>query len=162
MASTDLWRESFASTTPAPSAPSRSNKYSANNGAILYKFLWRLVNPIHTGCNIVGSDLTVGLVTMRDAQRLAKSQLQAAKVDVNNETMKACRWVTIAGTPEQPATKYLVYELLFINPGLFSRATTIWEALELDANDHPTGTRVIIKDAWRQCARTSEAKKTTI
>lgn len=83
-------------------------------------------------------------------------------MDVNNETMKACRWVTIAGTPEQPATKYLVYELLFINPGLFSRATTIWEALELDANDHPTGTRVIIKDAWRQCARTSEAKKTTI
>ena len=134
-------------------------KYAADNGAILQEFLWRLVNPIPSGCDIVGGDPTIGLVTTSDARHVARSQLQAAGLDLNNERMKACRWITIPGTTiQQPATKYLAYELLFINPRLFSRATTIWEALELDADNKPTGKHVIIKDAWRQHARASEAQ----
>ena len=132
--------------------------YAAKNGAILHEFLWRLVNPIPSGCDIVGGDPTVRLVTTRDAEHVATSQLRVAGLDVNNERMKACRWITIPGTTiQQTATNYLAYELLFINPRLFSRATTIWEALELDGDNKPTGKHVIIKDAWRQHARASEA-----
>ena len=133
--------------------------YAANHGAILHEFLWRLVNPIPAGCDIVGADPTVRLVTTRHSQHLATSQMRTVGLDVNNERMKACLWITIPGTTMQhPATTYLAYELLFINPRLFSRATTIWEALELDADNKPTGKHVIIKNAWRQHARASEAQ----
>ena len=82
--------------------------------------------------------------------------MRAARLDVNNERMnlKACRWISIPSTTiQRPATKYLAHELLFINPRLFSWATTIWEALELEGDNKPTGKHVIIKDAWRQHAR---------
>ena len=134
-------------------------KYAADHGAILQEFLWRLVNPIPAGCDIVGGDPTVGLVMTREAKHIAtpRRQMRAVGFDLNNERMKACRWITVLGeTIQQPAARYLAYELLFINPRLFSRATTVWEALELDADNKPTGKHVIIKDAWREHARAPE------
>ena len=136
---------------------SESFKYAADHGAILQEFLWRLVNPIPAGCDIVGGDPTVGLVTTRKAEHIATSQMRGAGLDLNNERMKACRWITVLGeTIQQPAARYLAYELLFINPRLFSRATTAWKALELDADNKPTGKHVVIKDAWREHARAPE------
>ena len=125
-------------------------------GGVLREFLWRLVHPIPDGCDIVGADPTVRLVTPR-TQRGAKRRLEAAKVAIDNETMKACRWMTVKGEDKKEKT-YLVYELLFMNSRLFSRATMIWKALELtDTKDGwPTGKHVIVKDAWRQLARKSE------
>ncbi|TFY63347.1 hypothetical protein EVJ58_g3299 [Rhodofomes roseus] len=129
----------------------RSFKYGEDNGAVLYEFLWRLVHPIREGCDIVGADPTV-----RFASRGVTRALRKADVEVTSETRKACRWVTIDPAENQPAKKYLVYELLFINPRLFSRATTIWKALELDDDGEPTGTHVVIKESWRQLARDAE------
>ena len=133
-------------------------EYGADNGAILYEFLWRLVHPIHDGCDIVGADPTVGLVRTPGEYDRAYSQLRQAGIrDIHTEVKKACRYFTVKGGPEQGPKTYLAYELLFMNPRLFSRATTIWKAVELDEEGVPTKRHVVIKDAWRQLARKSEA-----
>ncbi|KZT63005.1 hypothetical protein DAEQUDRAFT_771068, partial [Daedalea quercina L-15889] len=160
---------------------SQSFDYAEKNGAVLFEFMWRLVHPIHKDCNIVGADPTVHLVapnTRRSTWRTrlrargadtvdkeygrdaARERLRAGGVDADdNETEKACRWITIKGENGKEKT-YLLYELVCMNSRLFSRATTIWKALELDDSPRrwPTGKHVIIKDAWRQLARRSEAE----
>ena len=130
--------------------------WKAERGAVFREFLWRLVHPIPSGCDIVGADPTVRLVTPH-TQSAAKARLQAAHVVMNNETSKVCRWMKVKGKDKKEKT-YLLYELLFMNSRLFSRATTIWKALELTdgKNGWPTGKHVVIKDAWRQLARKSE------
>ena len=133
-------------------------EYAADNGAILYEFLWRLVHPIPEGCDIVGADPTVRLITSSADRDEATRQLHGAGIAlISNEMKKACRYFTVKRNSGKPVTRYLAYELLFMNPRLFSRATTIWKAVELDARDNPTETHVVIKDAWRQLARKSEA-----
>lgn len=133
-------------------------EYAADNGAILYEFLWRLVHPIPEGCDIVGADPTVRLVTSTADQQKATQQLHDAGIpDIPTEMRKACRYFVVKGDSE-PDKTYLAYELLFMNPRLFSRASTIWKAVELDPEGNPTATHVVIKDAWRQLARTSEAE----
>lgn len=133
-------------------------EYAADHGAILYEFLWRLVHPIPEGCDIVGADPTVRLVTSSADHRRASQQLHDAGIrSIPTEMRKACRYFTVKRNPGQPDTRYLAYELLFMNPRLFSRATTIWKAVELDAQGEPTDRHVVIKDAWRQLARKSEA-----
>ncbi|KAH9830620.1 uncharacterized protein C8Q71DRAFT_674291, partial [Rhodofomes roseus] len=133
--------------------------YGADNGTILHDFLWRLVHPVDPHCDIVGADPTVQLASSRQRSRL-KDCLHAAGVPINSETSKACRWVTVRGATTQHVEKYLLYELVFISPRLFSRATTIWKALQVNKHSRYkfTERHVIIKDAWRQLARKPETE----
>ncbi|KAH9830615.1 uncharacterized protein C8Q71DRAFT_842494 [Rhodofomes roseus] len=145
---------------------SQEFEYSAANGAVLRDFLWRFVNPISDGCDIVGADPTVRLATS-DERMTVEKQLLAGGIMHDNETSKACRWITVKGSENKKSKRYLLYELVFVNPRLFSRATTVWKALEVDENGWPTnlsrdaenrphGVQVIIKDSWRQLARKPE------
>ncbi|KAH9917497.1 uncharacterized protein B0H18DRAFT_848887, partial [Fomitopsis serialis] len=135
---------------------SQAFEYESHNGAVLHEFFWRLVHPIRKDCDIVGADPAVQLATSHP--RDVKPKLRSCGVDVCDETKKACRWITLEGADKGKDKKYLLYELIFINPRLFSRATTIWKALELDDHGEPTGKHVVIKDAWRQLVRESELK----
>ncbi|KAH9830630.1 uncharacterized protein C8Q71DRAFT_672855, partial [Rhodofomes roseus] len=143
-------------------------KYSEKGGAVLHEFLWRLVNPLHEGCDIVGADPTVQLPTRDDREEL-EAALHAGGVQYDEHVWKMCRWVTVRGAGGMYDFRYLLYDLVFINPGLFSRATTVWSALEVDSQGQPTGVRmdedgrpagvqVIIKDSWQQLARRPETE----
>ncbi|KAH9915741.1 uncharacterized protein B0H18DRAFT_1215351 [Fomitopsis serialis] len=120
--------------------------YTSKGGAVLHEFLWRLVNPMHEGCDIVGADPTVRLPTQDDREQL-EAELRLGGVDYDDNTWSMCRWVTVKGAAEGRYIKYLLYDLVFINPGLFSRATT-----------QIAGKHVIIKDSWQQLARRPETE----
>ncbi|KAH9917492.1 uncharacterized protein B0H18DRAFT_1034360 [Fomitopsis serialis] len=130
-------------------------EYGSNNGTVLHEFFWRLVHPIRKDCDIVGADPSVRFPSEHPSNDV-KEKLISCGVEFTNETVKACRWVTLEGADQGKDKKYLLYELIFINPRLFSRATMIWKALELDESGQPTGHHVVIKEAWRQLARESE------
>ncbi|KAH9836363.1 uncharacterized protein C8Q71DRAFT_79812, partial [Rhodofomes roseus] len=124
---------------------------------ILHEFMWRFVHPATPGCVVVGDDPTIRLGSRADR---ALAQKWVADYDPSctytAENRKAVRRFTITNDKGVP-TEYLVYKLIFVNPRLFSRATTIWEAFELlKGGKETTGKRVVIKDAWRQFARPSE------
>ncbi|EPT03304.1 hypothetical protein FOMPIDRAFT_89052 [Fomitopsis schrenkii] len=126
---------------------------------ILHEFLWRLFHPKLIDCDIVGADPTVTLGTPADRER-ADQWATAADPEWGRtaETRKACRQITVGEGDEKKT--YLVYKLLFVNPGLFSRATLVWEAFDL--NETPSipseRKRYIIKESWGGLARTSETK----
>ncbi|KAH9915212.1 uncharacterized protein B0H18DRAFT_959408 [Fomitopsis serialis] len=71
------------------------------------------------------------------------------------ETRKAVRRITMQDEKGKPTT-YLAYKLIFVNPGLFSRATLIWEAFIVDKRNRSTGERYILKETWRQLGRLDE------
>ena len=135
----------------------------------LRKFLWRLVHPIHENCDIVGADPTVRLSTQADRDGI-EAALRAAKIEHTSETWKTCRWVTVQEAGEKGDARFLLHDLHFLNPGLFSRATAVWAGLQVDEAGHPTdptareeegkpkGRRVIVKDAWQQLARRPETE----
>ena len=133
----------------------------------LRRFLWRLAHPIHENCDIIGADPTVRLSTKADRKNI-ESALRASGIEHTAETWKTCRWTTVQKAGEQGNVKYLLYDPIFLNPGLFSRATTVWAGLEVDDNGHPSfevesggpprEKRVIVKDAWQQLARRPETE----
>ena len=133
----------------------------------LRRFLWRLAHPIHENCDIIGADPTVRLSTKADRKNI-ESALRASGIEHTAETWKTCRWTTVQKAGEQGNVRYLLYDPIFLNPGLFSRATTVWAGLEVDDNGHPSfevesggpprEKRVIVKDAWQQLARRPETE----
>ncbi|KAH9922496.1 uncharacterized protein B0H18DRAFT_1105601 [Fomitopsis serialis] len=127
----------------------------AENPKLLHEFLCRFLNPTLKACVVVGGDPTSNLGTHEER---TKAQELAAEHDPSykytQESRKAVRkFVVTEGKVEKT---YLAYKLISVNPRLFSRATTIWEAFELDEAGEATGRRVIIKEAWRQFVRPSE------
>ncbi|KAH9836362.1 uncharacterized protein C8Q71DRAFT_907950 [Rhodofomes roseus] len=123
---------------------------------ILHEFIWRFVNPWTKGCAVVGDDPTTSLgdhVDRAHAQEWVK--IHDPTHTYTPEDRKAVRKFVITKDGKNKAA-YLAYKLIFVNPRLFSRATTIWEAFELDQDGMATGRRVVIKDAWRQFVRPSE------
>ena len=126
---------------------------------ILHEFLWRLFNPKLRNCDVVGADPTVKLGTPDDRE-LANKWATESDPDWGRtaETRKACRQITVGEGDEK--TTYLVYKLVFVNPGLFSRATLVWEAFDL--HEQPSSPderkRYVIKETWGGLARTSETK----
>ncbi|KAH9915732.1 uncharacterized protein B0H18DRAFT_1124684 [Fomitopsis serialis] len=134
--------------------------YTTLDGSrLLHEFLWRFTHPPpHSGCRVVGDDPTVQLVRAGQCAEVVK-KLRDAGVTVRNtpEASKIYRYVTVGSSEgKRRGTKYLVYDLLFINPHLFSRATTVWEAIEVDGDNKPVKTPVVIKDSWRQMVRQLE------
>ncbi|KAH9922502.1 uncharacterized protein B0H18DRAFT_910291 [Fomitopsis serialis] len=122
---------------------------------ILHEFLWRFLNPKTKGCVVVGDDPTSNMGTRKDRARVQKlTQKYDPFYKYTAENRKAVRRFKV--THDKGVTEYLAYKLIFVNPRLFSRATTIWEAFELNKKGEGTGKRVVIKEAWRQFARPSE------
>ncbi|KAH9831786.1 uncharacterized protein C8Q71DRAFT_285114 [Rhodofomes roseus] len=123
---------------------------------ILHEFLWRLFHPRTQGCAIVGEDPTMKLGTSADRKRVVNL---ARKHDPDwkhsAETRKAVRRITMLNEKGERTT-YLAYKLLFVNPGLFSRATLIWEAFIIDKNNRSKGERCVLKETWRQLCRLDE------
>ncbi|KAI0328289.1 hypothetical protein GY45DRAFT_1372522 [Cubamyces sp. BRFM 1775] len=137
---------------------------------VLSKFYWHFTHPL-VGCPISGSDPTVLPLDIA-SQKWVKEQLEKAnaknwkshirelskgrRVEVYDESTGCCR-------------PYLLYNLVDVNGRLFSRATTVWRAIE-DTRIWKDGCLVadpacsspvkpqIVKDAWRQLVRTAETK----
>ncbi|EPT00608.1 hypothetical protein FOMPIDRAFT_1049638 [Fomitopsis schrenkii] len=122
----------------------------------LHGLLWRFVHPGGKDCVVLGDDPTTSLGSKRDrgyVRRIAKEYDPSYQHTVENQ--KAIRRFTVTDEGGNKK-KYLAYKLIFVNSCLCSRASMIWEAFELDANDQATGVRVVIKDAWRHFERPSE------
>ncbi|OBZ70522.1 hypothetical protein A0H81_09098 [Grifola frondosa] len=115
---------------------------------LLRKFLWRFVNPIK-GELIVGADPLISSPTAKEL-KWAEETLQRLKKDVRRQDLSHSRWATVKEGGE--LKRYLMYRLIALNPHLFSRSTTIWEALEDE-----TGAVRPVKDAWRQMMRNPES-----
>ncbi|TFY57944.1 hypothetical protein EVJ58_g6714 [Rhodofomes roseus] len=141
---------------------SQAFQYARGEGpAILYEFLWRLVHPHNTACRVAGGDPTIRLANKKEQQ---KAQNWVFKLDptheFTNEDRQACRFITVndkKGNCKTSPCIYLVYRLLFVSPQPFTRGTVVWEALELGPGNKSNGKRVVIKDYWRQLARTPES-----
>ena len=136
---------------------SRAFNYTNLDGSrIFYEFLWRFTHPLEKQSAFVGADPTVQLIPSGEHADV-EAKLRDAGVSIHDvaEAAKAYRYITIGGTMGN-AKKYLAYDLLFMNPHLISRATTIWEAIEVDEQWSPRGNPVVIKDAWRQLVRPLE------
>ncbi|KAH9915203.1 uncharacterized protein B0H18DRAFT_940039 [Fomitopsis serialis] len=127
-----------------------------NHPEILHAFMWRLFHPRDRRCAIVGEDPTMKLGTSMDrklADKLASRYDDEWKRTA--ETRKAVRRITMQDENGKPTT-YLAYKLIFVNSGLFSRATLIWEAFIVDKRNRSTGERYILKETWRQLGRLDE------
>ncbi|TFY57945.1 hypothetical protein EVJ58_g6715 [Rhodofomes roseus] len=151
---TETWLASSASTARERSA--RPPFAYRDHPEILHEFLWRLFHPRTQGCAIVGEDPTMKLGTSADRKRVVNL---ARKHDPDwkhsAETRKAVRRITMLNEKGERTT-YLAYKLLFVNPGLFSRATLIWEAFIIDKNNRSKGERCVVKETWRQLCRLDE------
>ncbi|KAH9830632.1 uncharacterized protein C8Q71DRAFT_673752, partial [Rhodofomes roseus] len=137
---------------------SRAFDYTTLQGSRqFHEFLYRFTHPLLEKCNVVGADPTVVLVSPEEGADIAQ-RLRDVGVDHedSDEAKKAYRYVTLS-LSERSEKTYLAYDLVFINPHLFSRATTVWEAIEVDSERMPTGRPVIIKDSWRQLVRQLES-----
>ncbi|CCM06122.1 uncharacterized protein FIBRA_08371 [Fibroporia radiculosa] len=122
------------------------------NPEILHEFFWRFANPINPACGVVGDDPTISMPSHED-RALAKRLFEKHKGErFTGENNKVCRWITCK-RPDGAIERYLTYRLVFMNPRLFSRATTVWEAFK---EGDESGKTYVIKDAWRQGARRFE------
>lgn len=132
-------------------------EYTTTEGSRLFhEFLWRFTHPLQATCRVVGADPTVTLLGLADRAAVVKSLRSAGvKHKDTDEASKAYRYFTSRGSGGRNK-KYLAYHLIFINPHLFSRATTVWEAIEVGADGTAVGSPVVIKESWRQLARERE------
>ena len=124
---------------------------------ILHQFLWRLFHPRQENCSIVGQDPTLQMGTSADRQfAFSLASGLGAEWERTAETRKAVRRITMTDEQGNEVT-YLAFRLLFVNPGLFSRATLVWEAFRLNANGKSSlDERYVIKEGWRQRCRIPE------
>ncbi len=143
---------------------------------LLQRFFWHFTHPC-VGTSVVGCDPTSRKLCVDD-EEWVKSQLRRSGMgdrDVDTRTAEIAkgRRVEVYNELDGSTTPYLLYQLIDVNARLFSRATTVWRALEdtriLDPDgdgtliDNPditdeTVSTVIFKEAWRQLVRISEVR----
>ncbi|KAH9895253.1 hypothetical protein C8Q73DRAFT_693579 [Cubamyces lactineus] len=136
----------------------------------LQKFFWHFAHPI-VGNTVVGADPTVMPLDV-DSQAWVKSELKKANArnwPRHMSELRKGRRVEVYDEKTGKCVPYLLYHVVDVNGRLFSRATMVWRAIEdtrvwrdgrLVAD--PACTTVvkprILKEAWRQLARTAEAR----
>ena len=110
--------------------------------------------------SFLGMDPTITTALEQDYEKINELLKNATppKAPFAKEETKACRWVAVVTEyhPDGSAktTKwYLMYRLRFLNTRLFSRATAVWDAYEVENGEWQPRA---IKDAWRQLARDRE------
>ncbi|KAL6306904.1 hypothetical protein BKA93DRAFT_771489, partial [Sparassis latifolia] len=117
------------------------------------QFLWNFVNPL-CDTRISGDDPTVDTKITRSHLRWVEDVLEPEDVQGSDTGMH--RWISAKAVTKEGETvtlELLTVKLLFINPCLFSRSTTVWSAID---KDEINGKQYVIKDSWRQGLRESE------
>ncbi|KAH9902362.1 hypothetical protein C8Q73DRAFT_633301 [Cubamyces lactineus] len=141
------------------------------NGAIvLSKFYWHFTHPL-VGCPISGADPTVLSLDLA-SQNWVKQQLANANAKnwrSHTHELSKGRRVEVYDEKTGQCRHYLLYQLVDVNARLFSRATTVWRAIE-DTRIWKDGRLVsdptcaspikplIVKDSWRQLIRIPETR----
>ncbi|KAI0711837.1 hypothetical protein C8T65DRAFT_739487 [Cerioporus squamosus] len=155
------------------------------NPRLLQRFFWNFAHPM-IGRTVVGCDPTIRKLNAAD-QDWIKSQLEQAQEDVTSLTREIGkgRRVVVFNEADETYKTYLLYHLVDVNARLFSRATTVWRAMEdtrdpnrnesqppsddsqTTSDDSQTtqssigsapAKTVIFKEAWRQLVRTPETE----
>ncbi|KAI0788307.1 hypothetical protein C8Q74DRAFT_672954 [Fomes fomentarius] len=143
---------------------------------LLQRFFWHFTHPC-VGTSVVGCDPTCRKLSVDDEEwvksQLRRSGMDDSEVDTRTVEIAKGRRVEVYNELDGSTTPYLLYQLIDVNARLFSRATTVWRALEdtriLDPDgdgtliDDPDTTdetvrTVIFKEAWRQLVRISEVR----
>ncbi|KAI0753843.1 hypothetical protein C8Q74DRAFT_1182164, partial [Fomes fomentarius] len=143
---------------------------------LLQRFFWHFTHPC-VGNSVVGCDPTCRKLSVDDEEwvksQLRRSGMEDSDVDTRTAEIAKGRRVEVYNELDGSTTPYLLYQLIDVNAWLFSRATTVWRALEntriLDPDgdgtliDNPDNTdktvsTVIFKEAWRQLVRISEVR----
>ncbi|GBE83603.1 predicted protein [Sparassis crispa] len=117
------------------------------------QFFWNFVNPL-CDTRISGDDPTVDTKITRSHLRWVEDVLEPE--DVQGSDAEMHRWISADAVTKEGETvkmNLLTVKLLFINPCLFSRSTTVWSAID---KDDISGKQYVIKDSWRQGLRESE------
>ncbi|KAI0353660.1 hypothetical protein OH77DRAFT_575578 [Trametes cingulata] len=137
---------------------------------VLQRFLWHFSHPL-VGNTVVGCDPTVTRLDV-DGQAWVREQLKKAKAKdwkKHVRELHKARRVEVYDQKTGKTVPYILYHLVDVNGRLFSRATTVWRAIE-DTRiwhqgqlvDDPASTAPakprIVKEAWRQLVRRSEAE----
>ena len=159
------------------------NSQTQSGRVLLQRFFWHFVHPAVCGSRargaVVGCDPTVRPLNTAE-QDWVKAQLTletASSGEGNGESLTAeiakGRRVVVFNEANRTHMTYLLYHLVDINPRLFSRATTVWRAMEdtrhleraaysedgqpMHSEGSPgprgMGKTVIFKEAWRQLSR---------
>ena len=111
--------------------------------------------------SFLGMDPTITAASKTDSDKVNEllKTSDPPQDPLSQEEKDACRWVSVVSGYNSdgsagPTKRYLVYRLRFLNPRLFSRATRVWDAYEVQEGGR--WERRAIKDAWRQLARDRE------
>ncbi|KAI0355846.1 hypothetical protein OH77DRAFT_268114 [Trametes cingulata] len=137
---------------------------------VLQRFLWHFTHPL-VGNTVVGCDPTVARLDLA-GQAWVREQLKKANAKdwkKHVRELHKARRVEVYDHKTGKTMPYILYHLVDVNGRLFSRATTVWRAIEDTRVWHdgqlvedPTCTAPakprIVKEAWRQLVRRSEAE----
>ncbi|EJF59159.1 hypothetical protein DICSQDRAFT_89632, partial [Dichomitus squalens LYAD-421 SS1] len=133
---------------------------------LLQRFFWRLVHPI-IGDTLVGSDPNVRPLTSNETQWVS-GQLEKLQwgMTITDEELRKGRKVMVPESDAHDAKTrdFILFDLIDVNPRLFSRATMVWLAIE-DTREHsldpscedPPPKLVVFKETWRQIIRRPES-----
>ncbi|EPS97691.1 hypothetical protein FOMPIDRAFT_1052246, partial [Fomitopsis schrenkii] len=139
--------------TPPPAAPATTQPVDATE----HRQTRSMTKAARRGC-FLGMDPTVAIASKADCDKVDErlKESDPPQQPLTKEERNACRWVSIvtehdADGSAKKVKRYILYRIRFLNPRLFSRATTV-----RDAYDGETWERRTIKDAWRQLARDRE------
>ncbi|TFK93802.1 hypothetical protein K466DRAFT_649708 [Polyporus arcularius HHB13444] len=97
---------------------------------LLQKFFWHFAHPM-IGPTVVGCDPSIRKLHS-DEKEWIRSQLRKAGQDVKALTSEIDkgRRVVVLNDADETYKTYLLYHLVDVNARLFSRATTVWRAME--------------------------------
>ncbi|KAI0706503.1 hypothetical protein C8Q76DRAFT_682878 [Earliella scabrosa] len=127
---------------------------------LVQRFFWHWTHP-SVGTTIVGCDPTVRRLTPSEKTWLSAQLAHKQPSERSSIDPRHYRRFEVYDERDGSMTPYFAYEMVDVNARLLSRSTTVWRVLEdrtvQDPNARePVKTR-ILKDAWRQLVRKSEA-----
>ncbi|KAI0763857.1 hypothetical protein BD413DRAFT_616175 [Trametes elegans] len=137
---------------------------------LLQKFLWHFVHPL-VGDTVVGCDPTLKMLSWPDRQWLNLQLSKSAYRDwaQNVADLYKARRVEVFDQETGRYVPCILYGMIEVNGRLFSRASTVWHAIEdtriwVNGRLVPDPTRptpapqCIVKDSWGQLSRVAETE----
>ncbi|OSX58251.1 hypothetical protein POSPLADRAFT_1049485 [Postia placenta MAD-698-R-SB12] len=113
---------------------------------ILREFLWRFVHPLSTTSSVAGADPSIQIPEEVDIYRAQRLLDESGKPPLSQAEQKMCRWITVRDR-NGGLLRFFAFRLLYTNPSMFSRASSVWEAFK---DGEKTKRTYVIKDAWRR------------